>query len=118
MPSLLQKTKDFYLVWYGYYRILPKEHRYTLGQKTDRFIVEIIEAISIAVFLKHEEKLPYIRLAIRKTDTLKIFLMILWETKSLNNKKYVLLSERLGEIGRMLGGWNGQILKQNSPNKE
>ena len=62
--------------------------------------------------------MPYIRLAIRKTDTLKIFLMILWETKSLNNKKYVLLSEKLSEIGKMLGGWNGQLSKQNSPDKK
>lgn len=102
-------------MWYQYYRVIPKEHRYTLGQKTDNFIVEIIEAISIAIFLKQDEKLPYVRLAIRKTDTLKIFLMILWETKSLDNKKYIQLSEKLNEIGKMLGGWNGQLLKKNSP---
>ncbi len=65
-----------------------------------------------------EEKLPYVRLAIRKVDTLKIFLMILWETKSLDNKKYIALSLKIDEIGRMLGGWNGQLQKQNSPNKE
>jgi len=88
-----------------------------LGQKIDNLLAEIIEAISIAIFLKQEEKLPYVRLAIRKTDTLKIFLMILWETKSLDNKKYIALSEKLTEIGKMLGGWNGQLLKQNSPGK-
>ncbi len=53
----------------------------------------------------------------RKLDTLKIFLLILWETKSLDNKKYITLSLKIDEIGRMLGGWNGSILKQNSPNK-
>ena len=65
----------------------------------------------------------YVRLAIQKTDTLKILLMILWETKSLDNKKYVALSIKIDEIGRMLGGWNGQLQKsleqardkQNSP---
>ena len=41
--------------------------------------------------------------------------MVLWETKSLDNKKYIVLSEKLEEIGKMLGGWNGQIQKQNSP---
>jgi hypothetical protein len=41
--------------------------------------------------------------------------MILWETKSLDNKKYIALSGPLDEIGRMLGGWNGQLTKQNSP---
>jgi 23S rRNA-intervening sequence protein len=117
LPSLLQKSKEFYLLWHEYHRIIPKKHRYTLGQKVDNFIVEIIEAVSIAIFLKQNEKLPYVRLAIRKADTLKIFLMILWETKSLDNKKYILLSEKLNEIGRMLGGWNGQLSKKNSPDK-
>ena len=54
------------------------------------------------------------RLAIRKVDTLKILLMVLWETKSLDTKKYIALSEKVEEIGKMLGGWNGQLAKQNS----
>lgn len=100
-------------MWYEYYKVLPKEHRYTLGQKIDNLIVEIIEEISIAVFLKPEEKLPYVRLAIRKNDILKIFLMILWETKSVDDKKYIALSEKASEIGRMLGGWDGNLNSQN-----
>jgi hypothetical protein len=79
--------------------------------------VEIIEALATASFLIREEKLPYVRLSIRKVDTLKIFLMILWETKSIDNKKYIILSEKIDEIGKMLGGWHGQLQKQNSPNK-
>ncbi|MCX6789096.1 MAG: four helix bundle protein [Candidatus Gribaldobacteria bacterium] len=116
---LLHKAKNLYLLWYSYYKIIPKEHRYTLGQKVDKFLLEIIEAISIANFLKREEKLPYVRLAIRKTDILKIFLLILWETKSLDNSKYIQISEKLSEIGKMLGGWNGNLNspKQNSSNK-
>ena len=79
--------------------------------------MEAIEAISIASFLSRTEKLPYVKLAIRKVDTLKIMLMVLWETKSLDNKKYIALSLKIDEIGRMLGGWNGQLAKQNSPAK-
>lgn len=43
--------------------------------------------------------------------------MILWETKSIDNKKYIALSEKINGIGKMLGGWNGQLIKQNSPAK-
>jgi len=102
-------------MWYGYYQILPKLHRHSLGQKIDNLFVESIEAISIASFLAREEKQPWVRLSIRKIDTLKIFMMILWETKSLDNKKYIALSLKIDEIGRMLGGWNSQLSKQNSP---
>ena len=113
---LLQKAKDAYLLWYGYYQTIPKTHRHSLGQRIDALFAEVIEALATASFLVREEKLPYVRLSIRKVDTLKIFLMILWETKSLDNKKYIALSIKIDEIGRMLGGWNGQLQKQNSLN--
>jgi len=74
-----------------------------------------MEAVSAAAFLSREEKMPYVRLAARKIDTLKLLLMVLWETKSLDTKKYAALSERMDEIGRMLGGWQGQILKNSTP---
>ena len=77
--------------------------------------MEIIEALATASFLAREEKLPYVRMSIRKVDTLKVFLIMLWETKSIDNKKYITLSEKIDEIGKMLGGWNGQLQKQNSP---
>jgi len=102
-------------MWITFYETLPKIHKYTLGQKIDTLFIEVIEAISIATFLSREEKLPWVRLAIRKTDTLKILLMVLWEAKSIDNKKYLALSVKVEEIGKMLGGWSGQLAKQNSP---
>ncbi len=106
------------MVWYEYYRILPTTHRYTLGQKVDKYFTEIIESIAIAAFLKPEEKKPYVRLAIRKSDVLKIFLNILWETKSLDDYKYIQLSNKLNDIGKDLGGWSGSLAKKNSPDKK
>jgi hypothetical protein len=114
---LLQKLKEAYILWYSYYQTLPKLHRHSLGERIDTLFVESMEAISVASFLSREEKSPWVRLAIRKIDTLKIMLSILWETKSLDNKKYMALSLKMDEVGKMLGGWNGQLLKQNSPIK-
>jgi hypothetical protein len=112
---LLQKIKEVYLIWYNYHQILPKSHRYSIGQKIDTLFIETIEAISTASFLSQSEKHPWVRLAIRKIDTIKILFMILWETDSIDNKKYIYLSLKIDEIGKMLGGWNGQLTKQNSP---
>lgn len=111
---VLQKFKDVYLIWFSYYKDLPKLHKHSLCQKIDKYFIDIIEVVSFASFLKKEEKASYIRLAIRKLDTSKVLLMILWETKTLDNKKYILLSQKLDEIGKMLGGWYGSVTK-NSP---
>ena len=51
------------------------------------------------------EKLISLKNASLKLDLLKFFLQISWEIKSLDNKKYIKLSEKLNEIGKMLGGW-------------
>ncbi len=110
----MQEIKTVYKFWYEYYQILPKNHRHTLGQKVDNLFTDIIEAVAIATFLSQEEKAPYIRLAIRKINTLNVFLLILWENKSLEDKKFIWLSERTNEIGKELGGWLGRTLKQNS----
>jgi len=82
-----------------------------LGQRIDTLFIEIMEMIASAGFLPREEKRPHVRIAIRKTDTLKVMLMVLWETKSLDTKKYGALSVKVDEFGRMLGGWLGQLTK-------
>ena len=73
--------------------------------------------IFTATFLKLEEKIPYVKVAIQKCDAIKFFLLLLFESDSLEQKKYISLSEPLDEVGRMLGGWHGQLVKQNSPVK-
>ena len=98
-------------MWFEYYKNLPKLHRYSLGQKIDGLFVEIMEAVAVASFLPKEEKLPWLKLAIRKTDTQKVLMMILWETKSLDTKKYIAISIKIEEVGKNLWGWNGQIKK-------
>ena len=117
---MLQVLKRTYLFWFNSYDKLPKVHRYSLGKRVDNLFVEAIEMIFTAAFLKPEEKLPYVKVAIRKCDAIKFFLLILFETDSLKQNPYLKLSESLDEAGRMLGGWHGSLTKpvpekQNSP---
>ncbi len=115
---VLEKIKSNYLFWYSMYHTIPKTHRYTLALKIDSLYIDIIEMTTSASFIQRQDKLPYLRTAIRKLDTLKILLSILWETKSIDTKKYEILSLPLEEIGKMLSGWHGQVEKQNSPKGE
>ena len=123
LVGVLEKIKSAYVLWHEYHNTLPKTQRYSLGNRIDKIFIELIEATVTASFLPKEEKMPYIRLAIRKLDLLKVLLLVTWETKSLDNKKYIALSLPLDEVGKMLGGWYGQTEKyikeihnkQNSP---
>src|SRR3990167_7439352 len=66
---LLDRIKSIYFLWHEYHSILPKIHRYSLGNKIDNLYVESMEAVSAPAFLGRDEKRPYVRLAARKVDT-------------------------------------------------
>ena len=112
---VLDKLKTVYKLWHEYHEKIPKSQKYSLGNKIDNIFIEIIEMIAYAAFSSKTEKIPYIKVAIRKLDTIKILLQVLWESDGLDDKKYINISELLHEIGRNIGGWYGQLNKQNSP---
>ncbi len=90
----------------------PKTSRYTLGTKIDSLFIEIIEPIVIASYATSQEKMSFVKNSSTKLDVLKFFLQVAWEIKALDNKKYITLSEKLNEVGRMLGGWQKQLTKR------
>jgi hypothetical protein len=102
---VLEKIKTAYVLWYGFYQKFPRVHRYTLGERIDFLFIELIEVVACASFSLKSEKSLFLRIAIRKLDAIKILLMVSWETKSLDTKKYSSISLPLEEVGRMLGGW-------------
>ena len=105
-----------YKVWHEFLPHIPKDFRYSLGTKIDRSFIETAELLFVASYLGQQEKIPYLRKANIRLDVAKFFLQILWDIGGLDMKKYILISEKLDEVGRELGGWiNG--LKSKSPAK-
>ncbi len=45
-------------------------------------------------------------------DTVKILLRVAHNIGAFETKQYVALTEKLHEIGKMLGGWHNQVIKQ------
>jgi len=103
--SLIQKLVSLYKLWHEILPHFPKDSRYTLGFKTDATLLEVIEHIIRAGYSDKIEKIIALKNGSVKLDLLKFFFQMAWEIKSLDNKKYIKLSEKLNEIGRMLGGW-------------
>lgn len=83
----------------------PKRSRYTLGQKIELNFLEVVEWVFYASTTQGGEKTLCLQRAVKKFDLVKFLMRVAWEAKSLDNKKYAVISERLDEVGRMLGGW-------------
>ena len=103
---ILQKLIDAYKIWHEYLLNFNKIIRFNLGSKIDSLFLEIIECLFTASHKsKESNKLLYLNKASEKLDLLKFVLQVTWEIKVLDNKKYIALSEKINEIGRILGGW-------------
>ena len=94
-----------YKLWHDFLCNFTKDSRYTLGAKIDSLFLEVIENIIKAGYSDKLEKQIFLKRASVKLDLSKFFLQLSWEIKSLDGKKYIKLSEKLNEIGKMLGGW-------------
>ena len=102
---------EAYKVWQQFLIRLPKAIKYNLGSEIDSLFREIIKLLFKASYLHKELKLPIIQQAIEKFDLLKFFIQLAWELKSFDDKKYILISTHLDEIGKMLWGWKNQLSK-------
>jgi len=109
---VLQKTAEAYKLWHNILPHIQRLTRYSLGEKINDLFIELAELIFTAGFTSKQQKATIIERASIKLDVLKFFLQTAWELKALDNKKFSALSVPLTEIGRMLGGWKKQLLKE------
>ncbi len=102
---IFKKSYDLYKVFYGYRADVPKQDRYTIWQKCETLMVEMLESILLAGQTAKAEKLPALEEASMKLNLLRVFIRLMCDVKAIDNKKYVSLETKIDEIGRMLGGW-------------
>ena len=67
--------------------------------------LQLIETIFFASRHTAERKREILLEANSQLDLLKLLIRMASDSKSLNQKKYMLLQSFLQEVGKMLGGW-------------
>ncbi len=95
-----------YVEWHGIMcRHVPKDLRYSLCIRIDSLFAQVLEEISLAQFSTLNLRTRYLTDAIGKNDTLKFMLYALNELKGIDEQKFISLSVKTEEIGRILYGW-------------
>lgn len=83
----------------------PKYERYTLGEKMEDTILSSIELAVIANSSNKYEKEKILLRASAKLELLKVLARIALNCKMVETEKYLDVTKRLQEIGRMTQGW-------------
>lgn len=112
-PTVILKEKEAYNFWLVIHRDFPRTERFGLGQKIENIFLDILEFSFLCIYLQPETKIVLLGKIISKMDILKFFIQLAWESKIIPNDKYVTLSAKLEEIGKMLGGWKKGLESKN-----
>ncbi len=102
---IFKKSYDLYKTFYGYRTTVPKQDRYTIWQRCDNTILDIIEGILRASQTAKVQKPAILETVSVNVNLLRVLIRLAKDTRAIDTKKYVTLQEMIDEIGRMLGGW-------------
>ncbi len=98
---ILNKTYDLYKET----NEISKSEENTLRKSSEITVLEILELIVIASRQGREEKRQTLKQALRKLDTLKVFIDMASQLKLVNEKNQNQIRESVDSVGKMLGGW-------------
>lgn len=102
---VFKKTCDLYKLFYSYRNFMSKQDRYTIWQRCDGMILDILEGILAASQMSGAAKIPTLERTSMKLNFLRVFVRLMRETDGIDQKKYIALQEPIDEVGRQLGGW-------------
>ncbi len=102
---VIAKTYELYKSLYLIQKNIPKLERYTLWQDIQKACLAIIKYLVHGGYLDPNQRINVLTEASIKVDLLKLQLRLAFDTKIINQKKYISLQSQIDEIGRMLGGW-------------
>lgn len=103
--SLVHKTYNLFLLFHSYARVFPKNDRHSVGQKSENLILEILELLFLANSKQKRSRILILNKIDIKLKILKVIIRLCFDVRAINQNKYIVLQEKILEIGRMLGGW-------------
>jgi hypothetical protein len=102
---ILRKIHELYKTFHEYRKLVPKQERFSIYERTENIIIDILEFVLEASYVSKDRKINLLEKTSVKLNITRFFIRLMKENGSLDIKKYTKLQEVIDEIGRMLGGW-------------
>src|SRR3989338_2892867 len=83
----------------------PKKDRYTFGGRIYSVTLDIVVLLFRANAVRVDRRILTLREVSISLDLLKILIRAAKDIRAIPEKRYIVLQEKLQEIGQMLGGW-------------
>jgi hypothetical protein len=101
---IIQKTYDL-IKWYiPILNRLPRNHRFTLGERIINNLYDLLEGLIQARYAKND-KLTRLQSLNTKLDILRYQTRLLYDFQLIAAQRYQYINQQLNNIGIDLGGW-------------
>ena len=105
-----EETYQLLLLLVEFGRQMQRDFRYTIGEKLQEKVVDIIVLIFKAN--KAESKAMYIGEARERLVEVQVMMRVLNDTRQISDKQYVQLIERTTSISKQLASWERSVAKK------
>ncbi|MFN0214045.1 MAG: diversity-generating retroelement protein Avd [Saprospiraceae bacterium] len=84
---------------------LPRDYKFTLGDRIHNHLLDLLESLLEAVYLPAAEKKPVLRQVNLRLEKLRFMFRLGHDLNLFQASVYQQLITQADEIGRMTGGW-------------
>jgi len=106
LPPIVEKHYEFCVWLIEKVGKFPKDQRFLLGDRIERHALDILEMlIEASLTPSRNGKVDVLSGANVRLEHLRYMMRLAKDGKYINIKSFHFACERMGEIGRMIGGW-------------
>ena len=93
---------------------LPKSQRFTFGERVDSLTLDCLELALEAIYAAPDKKAAPLRRVNLNLEKLRVFWRLICDRRWISQQQLLFVSQKLDEIGRMIGGWLKQVEQRTS----
>ncbi|PSN17531.1 four helix bundle protein [filamentous cyanobacterium CCP5] len=110
---VIQKTYDLVKWYVPILNRLPRNHRFTLGERVINGLYDLLEGLILARYSR--DKLAILESLNTQLDLLRHQTRLLLDFELMETKRYEYVGKLINEIGTELGGWIRHQRKRATP---
>ena len=108
---IIQKTYDLIKYYVPILNRLPRDHRYTLGERIINNLYNLLEKLIRARYTKND-KLAQLQSLNTEIDILRYQTRLLYDFELISAQRYKYINQQFNDVGIELGGWIKQQQKR------
>jgi len=103
--DVLIKIYDLLLYLIPQLEKFPRSQKFLLADRIETKVLDIQENLIEAYYTTAQQKLPVLQRTNLRLEQLRYLIRLSHDLKFFTHDRYGLLSEKINEIGKMVGGW-------------